>query len=63
MKKFKEYIFENDTSSVKEPEEMYVQSSSLEKYPVMSMKEALKTGIPLEESKRLIFERIKRDFH
>lgn len=64
MKKFKEYQSENDTSSVKEPEEMYVRNpSSTEKYPVMSMKEALKTGMPLEESRRLIFERIERDFH
>ena len=54
MKKLNEYpIVENNTSSVKEPEVTYKTS-----YPYMSRAEALKHGMPLEESKRLILERI-----
>lgn len=64
MKKFKEYSLESETSKVKEPEAVYMKNDTSSKpYPVWSMKEALKTGMPLEESKRLLFERINRDFH
>ncbi|MFV0582563.1 MAG: hypothetical protein ACK5N4_11010 [Parabacteroides gordonii] len=57
MKKFKEFLFENETSSAKEPEATYKTS-----YPYMSRAEALKHGMPLEESKRLILERIHKNF-
>lgn len=63
MKKFEEYRIKDETSKVKEPEVTYGQKESSETYPVMSMKEALKTGMLLEESRRLIMERIHRDFH
>lgn len=57
MKKLNEYPIQDETSSVKEPEVEYSTS-----YPYMSRAEALKHGMPLEESKRLILERIHRDF-
>lgn len=61
MKKCKEYLSENETSSVKEPDAVYTQSNvSSETYPVWPMKKALETGMPLEESKQLIFEGINR---
>lgn len=63
MKKFKEYSFEDNTSKVKEPDAVYARKESIsETYPVWSKKEALKTGMPLEESRRLMFERIQKDF-
>lgn len=62
MKKLKEYQIQDQTSSVKEPMVEYERKNSSETYPVMSMKDALKTGMPLEESRRLIMERIHRDF-
>lgn len=63
MKKLNEYSIQDETSSVKEPEVEYQRNDSLETYPVMPLEEALKTGMYLEESKRLILERIHKDFH
>ena len=57
MKKLKEYSIQDETSSVKESEVEYRTS-----YPYMSRAEALKQGMPLEESRRLMLERIHKDF-
>lgn len=54
-----------DAQILHEPEAAYLKAESLgetETYPVMSMKEALTSGMLLEESRRLIFERIRQDF-
>ncbi|GGJ84520.1 hypothetical protein [Parabacteroides faecis] len=63
MKKLNEYPIQDETSSVKEPEITYQRSNSSETYPIMPLEEALKTGMYLEESRRLILERIHKDFH
>ena len=63
MKKLKEYSIKNEVPSVKELEIPYQRSDSSETYPVMPLEEALKTGMYLEESRRLILERIHKDFH
>ena len=63
MKKLNEYPIQDETSSVKEPEITYQRSNSSETYPIMPVEEALKTGMYLEESRRLILERIHKDFH
>lgn len=64
MKKMIEYSSEGEISKIEESEAISSKSNTSSKpYPVWSMKEALKTGMPLEESKRLLFERINRDFH
>ncbi|RHR40219.1 hypothetical protein DWX23_09740 [Parabacteroides sp. AF18-52] len=63
MKKLNEYPIQDETSSVKEPEITYQRGNSSETYPIMPLEEALKTGMYLEESRRLILERIHKDFH
>ena len=63
MKNLNEYPIQDETSSVKEPEITYQRSNSSETYPIMPLEEALKTGMYLEESRRLILERIHKDFH
>ena len=63
MKKLNEYPIQDETSSVKEPEITYQRSNSSETYPIMPLEDALKTGMYLEESRRLILERIHKDFH
>lgn len=57
MKKKDNYkIPEEDTSSVKEPEVGYQVS-----LPLMSREQALQTGMTLQESRRLLFEKIHQD--
>ena len=66
MKKLKTYtISEKDSSSVQEPGVVsYSQENPVsEAYPVMSMEEALKNGMTLEESKQRILKRIRKHFH
>lgn len=52
--------------TLREPEVTYLHRGHSEEaegtYPVMSLKEALTNGMPLEESRRLMFERIQKDF-
>ena len=60
IKKLKTYtISEKDSSSVQEPGVSYsLENPVVEAYPVMSMEEALKNGMTLEESKQRILKRI-----
>lgn len=57
MKKKNSYINDQDKSSLKEPEIAYHTA-----LPYMSRAKALEYGIPLEESKRILFEKIQQDF-
>ncbi len=53
-----------EMAHVNEPEALYaVRSKSNEEFPVMSMEEVLRNALSLEESRRLVFERIYQDFH
>lgn len=57
MKKLYSYTNEQNKSSVKEPEVVYQTA-----LPYMSRAEALKCGMPLEESKRILLEKVHQDF-
>ena len=63
IKKLKTYtISEKDSSSVQEPGVSYsLENTVVEAYPVMSMEEALKNGMTLEESKQRILKRIMNE--
>ena len=66
MKKSKLYNFdkEQENSSVSEPGMAYFRLNRVEgKLPLISDKELEMHCMTLEESKRLLFERIHNDFH
>lgn len=65
MKKSKPYIIPDENKSiVQEPVISYMQGKPVEEtYPVMSIKEALKTGMTLEESQRRLIEKVYKHFH
>lgn len=67
MKKVTKYKNENnEISRLEEPEISYASNVSGEIgeiIPFMSMDEVLRNGLSLEESRRLMFQRIYDDFH
>lgn len=65
-KKNVEYQYpEHEGSSLQEPIVSYQQERQLQKndIAVISEKELAENSMPLAESKRLLFERIRQDFH
>ena len=63
MKKIKEE--EENAMMAKEPIASYKRQNKIDTTPLpfMSMKEVFQNGMPLEESERLLFEKISSDFH
>lgn len=55
---------EGRKAKLHEPEAVYQPRAQMaEKYQVWPLEEALKTGMPLEESKRLILEMVHKHYH